>query len=224
MRAFAKPSSPPPLEIDPMSTASQLASDLTGRARIRQAALHMFARRGFARTSLRLIAQRAQVSIALIGHHFGNKQALYDTVCAWVAQSLSELASRDLHPGMSMPEAGTRLAAGLRRVLEEDADLATCTRRELHEGGLPSRHPSLIVALHDEIGRTLVGRGYGDDAPWWASHVLYLALGPLMLDSLLVNAPMRIARGGEDDRRTRDLLCAWRQRPGPFQGDPARHG
>jgi AcrR family transcriptional regulator len=173
---------------------------------------------------LRLIAQRAQVSIALIGHHFGNKQALYVTVCAWVAQSLSEMASRDLRAGMSMPEAGSQLAAGLQRVLEDDADLATCARRELHEGGLPSRHPSLIASLHDEIGRTLVVRGYGEDAHWWASHVLYLALGPLMLDALLVNAPVRSAGGTHEERRTKDLLGAWRRRPGTIPGDPARHG
>jgi AcrR family transcriptional regulator len=184
----------------------------------------MFARRGFTRTSLRLIAQRAQVSIALIGHHFGNKQALYVTVCAWVAQSLSEFASKELRPAMSMPEAGTLLVAGLQRAFEEDPDLATCTRRELQEVGHAGGHPSLIAALHDEIGRALAGRGHGEDANWWASQVLYLALGPLLLEPLLVNPSSRIVRSSRDGGRATDLLVTWRQRMGPMPGEPARQG
>lgn len=50
--------------------------DLTTRARIRDAALALFGAHGFSGTSVRAIADRADVSAALVMHHFGSKQAL----------------------------------------------------------------------------------------------------------------------------------------------------
>lgn len=51
------------------------ASDLTARARIRDAAIACFAEQGFD-ASFRTIAARAEVSPGLITHHFGSKEAL----------------------------------------------------------------------------------------------------------------------------------------------------
>lgn len=50
--------------------------DLTTRARIRDAAIELFGRDGFAATSVRSIADRAEVSPALVIHHFGSKELL----------------------------------------------------------------------------------------------------------------------------------------------------
>ena len=50
-------------------------SDLTARARIRDAAIECFAEQGFG-ASFRTIAARADVSPGLITHHFGSKDAL----------------------------------------------------------------------------------------------------------------------------------------------------
>jgi AcrR family transcriptional regulator len=50
--------------------------DLTARARIRNAALRLFAQHGVERTSIRAIAREAAVSSGLIQHHFGTKGAL----------------------------------------------------------------------------------------------------------------------------------------------------
>ena len=52
------------------------SDDLTARARIRDTAIVAFARDGFDATSLRSIAREAEVSPALIVHHFGDKNAL----------------------------------------------------------------------------------------------------------------------------------------------------
>lgn len=52
------------------------ATDLTTRARIRDAALALFGARGFTGTSVRAIADEAGVSAALVIHHFGSKEAL----------------------------------------------------------------------------------------------------------------------------------------------------
>ena len=52
------------------------AEDLTARARIRDAALRLFAERGLDGTTIRDIAREAGVSGGLIRHHFGSKDDL----------------------------------------------------------------------------------------------------------------------------------------------------
>lgn len=54
------------------------ADDLTTRARIRDAAIVLFGRDGFAATSVREVASAAGVSPALVIHHFGSKDGLRD--------------------------------------------------------------------------------------------------------------------------------------------------
>jgi AcrR family transcriptional regulator len=51
-------------------------ADLTGRARIRDAALALFAENGVERTTLRDIARSAGLSAGLVRHHFGSKDGL----------------------------------------------------------------------------------------------------------------------------------------------------
>lgn len=68
------------------------ASDLTARARIRDAAIASFAEQGF-EASYRSIAQRAGVSPGLITHHFGSKQTLRAECDAEVLRRYKSLKS-----------------------------------------------------------------------------------------------------------------------------------
>ncbi|MCM0615534.1 TetR/AcrR family transcriptional regulator [Paenarthrobacter sp. TYUT067] len=52
------------------------AQDLTTRARIRDAAIGIFGRDGFARATIRSVASAAGVSPGLVIHHFGSKTGL----------------------------------------------------------------------------------------------------------------------------------------------------
>lgn len=52
------------------------STDLTARARIRDAALELFAEKGFHKATVRDIATRAGVSPGLVVHHFGSKEGL----------------------------------------------------------------------------------------------------------------------------------------------------
>ncbi len=70
-----------------MSTAH---GDLTGRARLRDAAIEGFAARGFDE-SLRAIASRAGVSAGLVRHHFGSKEELRAECDATVLQRFRTL-------------------------------------------------------------------------------------------------------------------------------------
>lgn len=50
--------------------------DLTAQARIRDAAMDLFAEHGFHATTIRAVAERAKVSAPLVMHHFGTKDGL----------------------------------------------------------------------------------------------------------------------------------------------------
>jgi len=58
--------------------------DLTARARIRDAAIRLFAERGVDGTTVRDIAQEAGVSPGLLRHHFGSKEALREVCDVYV--------------------------------------------------------------------------------------------------------------------------------------------
>ena len=57
-------------------SAAASDEDLTTRARIRDAAVDLFGREGFERTTVRAIAAAAGVSPALVVHHYGSKERL----------------------------------------------------------------------------------------------------------------------------------------------------
>lgn len=63
-------------------------SDLTGRARIRDAALAVFAERGEKGATIRAIAARAGVSPPLVQHHFGTKAGLRAACDAYALEYL----------------------------------------------------------------------------------------------------------------------------------------
>lgn len=78
--------------------------DLTARARIRDAALHLFAERGPEAATIRDIAARAGVSLGLVRHHFGSKEELRAACDEYVlAQSRRILAESTGPDGQPSP-------------------------------------------------------------------------------------------------------------------------
>lgn len=65
--------------------------DLTARARIRDAAIELFAERGMDGTTVRDIAQAAGVSPGLLRHHFGSKEALREACDTFVLDRMLRL-------------------------------------------------------------------------------------------------------------------------------------
>lgn len=63
-------------------------SDLTSRARIRNAGLYRFATSGFSATPMRTIAADAGVAIGLISHYFGSKEGLREAVESWIVDQV----------------------------------------------------------------------------------------------------------------------------------------
>ena len=56
---------------------SVAADTLPARERLLQAALQLFAEHGYAKTSIRAIAQAAQANVAAVSYYFGDKATLY---------------------------------------------------------------------------------------------------------------------------------------------------
>lgn len=71
-----------PVEIPADDDGAAPEGQPPGRLRILEAARELFPKRGFAGTTLRAIASKAEVDVALISHHFGGKQGLYDEATA----------------------------------------------------------------------------------------------------------------------------------------------
>jgi TetR/AcrR family transcriptional regulator, regulator of cefoperazone and chloramphenicol sensitivity len=74
-------------------------ADLTGRARIRDAALALFAERGVERTTLREIARSAGLSAGLVRHHFGSKDGLRACCDEYALERLVAVKEAGVHGG-----------------------------------------------------------------------------------------------------------------------------
>lgn len=76
--------------------------DRTARARIRDVAIAAFAREGVAATSVKAIAAEAEVSPALVFHHFGSKQGLRAACDAYVLAVVDEQKRRAMRGGPNL--------------------------------------------------------------------------------------------------------------------------
>ena len=115
------------------SVGSSATEDLTTKARIRDAAIAMIGRTGFARTTVRAIAAEVGVSPALLLHHFGSKDGLRDAcddhVLATYRQRVDEIAADDsAETVISMIDRSPELSA-----------LNSYVRRALTDGGAFAR-------------------------------------------------------------------------------------
>ncbi|WP_409182680.1 TetR/AcrR family transcriptional regulator [Amycolatopsis sp. VS8301801F10] len=90
--------------------------DLTARARIRDAAMRHFGEHGFERATIRGIAVEAGVSLGLVRHHFGSKQALREACDAHLIKLIRQLNDQvpeDLAASITAnPVAAARIAVG----------------------------------------------------------------------------------------------------------------
>jgi AcrR family transcriptional regulator len=162
--------------------------DLTASARIREAALELFARDGVAGTSMRSVAAKAGVSPSLVVHHFGTKQRLRDAVDAAVLTAFERaLGSVDLQG--SPEQVSGRLNDAIASVIGGDRAVRDYLGRSLFEATESSQR--LFDALTDLITGGLAALESvglvrpGTDPVWRAYAVLFIILGPLMLSRQL---------------------------------------
>jgi AcrR family transcriptional regulator len=131
--------------------------DITGKARIREAALQLFAEQGYEETSLRAVAREAGVSPALVVHHFGSKeglrQAVHDSILATmnsIFQPDADVAALSAfstsHLDVFRRELWQRpvLGAYLRRLFLDGGADGAALFGQLLDAGLPT-----VIALED---------------------------------------------------------------------------
>lgn len=151
-------------------------SDLTGRARIRNAALRQFSERGFAATTMRDVATAAGVSSALVQHHFGTKGGLREACDTYALAAYIDIAKRgvtrgELPDGHHIGQDASWLVRYLALALVEDSPAATAifealvTATEDHlrtrEGGTTDLHAQAVVLTAMRLGVTVLHRHVG---------------------------------------------------------------
>ena len=158
--------------------------DLTAKARIREAALELFARDGVAGASMRSIAARAGVSSSLVVHHYRSKAALREAVDDAVLHAFDE-AVRAVDLSGSPVEVSEHLNVAISGIIGGDRAVRDYLGRSLLEASPASYR--LFDALVDLVGEgldTLEAGGQvrrGSDRTWRAYAVLFIILGPMVL-------------------------------------------
>lgn len=114
-------------------------SDLTARARIRDAALARFGADGIAGASLRAIAADAGVSPALVVHHFGSKEGLRRACDEHVLAAMDVGDDLDLRTLSDLLAAATPARRYLARALLDGTDAAPARP----PSGAPDPRPAL---------------------------------------------------------------------------------
>jgi TetR/AcrR family transcriptional regulator, regulator of cefoperazone and chloramphenicol sensitivity len=162
-------------------------SDLSTRARIREAALALFGSAGFG-VSLRTIADAAGVSAGLVVHHFGSKEGLREAVDQAVLDTfLDRFAAIPGH----LPADGLagEMASAFADVLGASPQLRQYLRRSLEDGTPASMtiFDDLIAAIRRGLGRLDAAGGLrpGSDPQWRPFQVLSVILGPLLLEPVI---------------------------------------
>jgi AcrR family transcriptional regulator len=131
--------------MDVTATAPTVLDDRTGRERILDAAIARFAEHGVAATSLKVIAAEADVSQALIVHHFGSKEGLRDACDAHVLGQIREQLRLTAAEGVQLD-----VLEAFRRRQGQHADALPYLARSLAES-VPS-----VVTLVDELAEVTV--------------------------------------------------------------------
>ena len=168
-----------------MTTTPTATSDLTGRARIREAALRLYAAHGAEAVSLRAVAREAGGTPGLVTHHFGSRAGLYRAVQDHVVEMFRSALEQVPTTGAPRTVAAARTAS-VEQMLADNPAVGDFVRRELlspspHDdrlaralidltieqtaelrraGTLPSDVPAHVQAVRTivaQLGRMLIG-------------------------------------------------------------------
>jgi AcrR family transcriptional regulator len=131
--------------------------DQTARANIRDCALALFAEHGFDVVTIREIAACADVSPALVLHHYGSKEGLREAVDAYVAGAFDAMLTQGAEAwDMANPEASVGLGEMMLRSLPAGTPIPSYLRRLLLSGDpvggqLFRRWLGMTIALDERL-------------------------------------------------------------------------
>lgn len=111
-------------------------ADLAPSARIREAALRLYAVHGVPGTSIRMVAEAAEVSAGAVMHHFKSKEELAGAVQHAVVERIGNVVGAVGHDGPPHVVARERRRA-FDQLISENPAIAGYLRHALLEGGPP---------------------------------------------------------------------------------------
>jgi AcrR family transcriptional regulator len=136
-------------------------TDGTTRERVRGAAREVFATEGYRGATMRAIATRAGVDIALLSHYFGNKDGLFAATLELPEEAYGLLAGALSGP---LETQGERLTRGYLTLWEEPAtstQLQALARSALSNEGASERLRALLTGAITGLGTLISGRRTG---------------------------------------------------------------
>jgi AcrR family transcriptional regulator len=163
------------------------AGEQSGLERIREVALKIFAAHGAEGTSLRMIAEAAEVSIGLVQHHFGTKGHLMTALDEYVMTVLGESLAGPLPSDAADPVA--EVAQRVTSLVADHIDVIDYMCRAIVDA------TPMGVRLFDELVE--IGRGHWAaleeqgltspdvDPVWMAINPMVLVLGIFIVRSHL---------------------------------------
>ena len=163
--------------------------DLTAYARIRNAALELFASRGTAATTIRDVAQAAGVSPGLVQHHFGTKAGLQKAVDEFVvADALSTITNLP----ESLEERGAEFASRMGAVTRDRPAAVLYLARAASEGselGLRAFEEIVEFGVKEFRAMEEAGQlGPDLDLEWAVLQMLLFNLSTMMFEPAITHA------------------------------------
>jgi AcrR family transcriptional regulator len=122
----------------------------SAKERLLQAAVSLFAKKGYSATGLREIVKEAGVSVAMVNYHFGSKQALLEAILDKFFQSVYSTAKESL-AGKDPPELKLRrYLRAIMGVFRKNPDLVRIAITEL-----PNDMPGIVQFKAEKVTRML---------------------------------------------------------------------
>lgn len=109
-------------------------ADLTPRARIREAALRLYAEHGTQATSIRMVAEEASMSAGAVMHHFKSKDELAEAVQHAVVATIRE-AMTDIPLDQPPPVVARARREAFDQIISGNPLIAGYLRRVILDGG-----------------------------------------------------------------------------------------
>lgn len=109
------------------------ASGDDARELLLNAAIPLFAKKGFSGTSVKDIADKAGVNVALVSYHFGGKEGLYKTCIENFGKNRLAATERILQPAQTREECRVRIEMFIEDVTDwfsSEPDLCSIVQRE----------------------------------------------------------------------------------------------
>jgi AcrR family transcriptional regulator len=179
--------------------------DLMSYARIRNAALELFASRGVAGTTIREVARAAGVSPGLVQHHFGTKDGLRKAVDEFVVADAVWTVS---HLPGTLEERGAEFAARMGAVTRDRPAAVRYLARAASEGselGLRAFEEIVKFGVREFRAMEEAGQlGPDLDREWAVLQLLLFNLSTVMFEPAIDHALGESIMSEEGRRRLND--------------------